>query len=250
VKTLNVSQAAFFLGVSERTIINYLHEGRIGSHSKKGNRWLIPEVELLKFEKKNHPQGVKLVIEDLKTNSQKENQTQTQDQSPSQNDKSNQINFLETKRKETQVKDKEVRERVEPLQRIEEKSSFFNLKSFEILKKGPWLDYAKSIDHIKKLNLAMGHQLESLVIEMVSCLGFGYVSFHQETKLEKYEQARGMVGSFLMLLEVVKKVYLHDKEIEESLNEVNLFFEKDLLPSIASLIVCIEQVKKKRYKNY
>ena len=49
VAMLSIREAAYFLGVSPRTILRYCHEKRIGYHTYSKQKFLIPKEELEDF---------------------------------------------------------------------------------------------------------------------------------------------------------------------------------------------------------
>ena len=214
---LSVKEASELLGVTTRSILNYIKAKEIMA-IKVGKSWFIKEPSLIAFSKKYNLGDFK---SDLKNSQEKSGE---KEQGPAENSLANSNGPIKNKpfvRKNPKKK----QYIVNTLKLYEIASQAFSMKKWQELEKS------------NELNLPM-QRIHSLKLDALELIGAGYFSFNKNEKRNLYNQSREKTGAILAILYI-------DLKVKELWSDEVYFIENQLLAAYSSLIRKMEKMNEK-----
>ena len=213
---VTVSQASEFLGVTARTVLNYIQAKEIEA-IKVGKSWYINAFSLDAFAQKYNI-------------GPKEPEAEGQEKSPLP------LSLplpIQGYREGRQTKSR---------QRKVKGENSFSVKDLHAFKVAT--EVFLQLDAITALvqNKTIQEKMKGLYYEAMEYIGAGYYSFESYNKKQLYNKSREKVGGILSL------IYAHqDEAFHQSPPEVIKKIEDDLLPAFSGLIRKMDRASRKKY---
>lgn len=213
---VSVKEAAEMIGVSTRSIINYIKAKEIAA-IKVGKSWFIKESSLIAFSQRH---GIS--IGQNNNNDEPETEDNTENHSLQE-----EVTPVTLKSKDSrQAKNKKARYIIK------------NLKLYEIAHKAFQMQNWIQLDNSKTPPQLLT-KLYDLKLAALELIGAGYHSFDKKDKRNLYNQSREKVGGILALL-------YSDEELEKAWGSEIKFMENQLLAAYSSLIRKMEKRNEKQ----
>jgi len=214
---VTVTQASEFLGVTARTVLNYIQAKEIEA-IKVGKSWYINAFSLDAFAQKYNI-GIKEAAE---AEGQEKSPLPLSSPLPTQGYRESR----QTKSRQRKVKG-------------ENSFSVKDLHAFKVA-----TEVFLQLDAITALvqNKTIQEKMKGLYYEAMEYIGAGYYSFESYNKKQLYNKSREKVGGILSL------IYAHqDEAFHQSPPEVIKKIEDDLLPAFSGLIRKMDRASRKKY---
>lgn len=216
---VTVSQASEYLGVTARTVLNYIQAKEIEA-IKVGKSWYINAFSLDAFSQKynigsrgetgeqTEKESASVVATPLPTQGYKENKQSKSRQRKNKGEKSFSVKDLHAFKVATEV--------------------YLQLDAITALVE----------------NTVIQEKMKGLYYEAMEYIGAGYYSFESYNKKQLYNKSREKVGGILSL------IYAHqNEEFYNSPPEVIKKIEDDLLPAFSGLIRKMDRASRKKYST-
>ena len=216
---VTVTEASKFLGVTARTVLNYIQAKEIEA-IKVGKSWYINAFSLDAFAQKYNI-GIKEQVRE-----------QTQER----------LSFPPSAPLATQGY-KESRQ-VKSRQRKDKGENSFSVKDLHAFKVAT--EVYLQLDAITALvgNVTIQEKMKELYYEAMEYIGAGYYSFESYNKKQLYNKSREKVGGILSLIYANQ-----DEAFHKSPPEVIKKIEDDLLPAFSGLIRKMDRASRKKYSS-
>jgi excisionase family DNA binding protein len=211
---LSVKEASEMLGVTTRSILNYIKAKEIMA-VKVGKSWFIKEPSLISFSKK------------YKLGDSVDPQEKAEKQGPTENSLSGSSEMKKNKpfiRKNPKKK----QYIINTLKLYEIATQAFSMKKWQELEK----------IKVNELSLPM-QRIRTLKLDALELVGAGYYSFNKKEKRNLYNQSREKIGAILALLYI-------DLKVKELWSDEVYFIENQLLAAYSSLIRKMEKTNEKQ----
>jgi excisionase family DNA binding protein len=207
---IGVDEASILLGVSERTMLNYIKLKQIKA-VKVGKRWFIDRISCEKFGKGK----TKVVILTEKNTKEKENEIPQTSPSAKETTEHSPTSY-------SSLGNKQERKTIKSLACYRLALTAFKMPMWQISNSNPY-----------------STQLTQFRYKILEHLGAGYCSFGA-AKRHHYDQSRGVIGSVLAIIYSDEKLAtLFEKDLS--------FLENELLLAFTSLIRKIEKCNRREF---